>query len=95
MKIIHQDKYKDYKTSLAQLGIETLESRREVLCLNFALKCVKSEKLKNMFPKNIKRHEMNTRNEETYIVHHANTDRMLNSPIIYMQKLLNEQIANK
>jgi hypothetical protein len=42
-----------------------------------------------MFPKNIKSHDMNTRKEEKYNVQFANTDRLQNSPIIYMQKLLN------
>ena len=39
--------YKSYKEGLAQLGIETLAERRDILCLNFALKCVKNEKMKD------------------------------------------------
>ena len=90
VKIILQGKYFSYKKGLAQLGIESLDSRREQLCLNFAQKCTKNDKLKHMFPKNTKSHEMNTRHEEKYIVQHANTSRLQNSPLIYMQKLLNE-----
>ena len=90
VKIILQGKYLSYKKGLAQLGIESLDSRREQLCLNFAQKCTKNDKLKHMFPKNTKSHEMNTRHEEKYIVQHANTSRLQNSPLIYMQKLLNE-----
>ena len=90
IKIILQEKYSGYQKGLAQLGIQTLGSRREQLCLDFAKKCAKSDKLRHMFPKNIKSHDMNTRNEEMYNVQHANTERLKNSPIIYMQKLLNE-----
>ena len=43
-----------------------------------------------MFPMNIKPHEMSTRHGEKFKVQHAHTDRLKNSPIIYMQKLLNE-----
>ena len=84
------EKYSGYKRGLAQLEMETLESRRETLCLNFAIKCTKSEKLKHMFPANNKTHEMGTRNQESFQVHHANTGRFQKSAIIYMQKLLNE-----
>ena len=49
-------KKKDKEERLEKLGLETLTSRREILCLNFALKCTKNEKLKHMFPKNDKKH---------------------------------------
>ena len=74
---------------LAQIGIESLESRREHLCLNFARKFTKNKKLSHMFPENIKPHGMSTRHEEKYRVQFANTDRLKDSPIIYMQNLLN------
>jgi hypothetical protein len=89
-RIILGTQYKSYKEGLAQLGIETLSERRDNLCLNFALKCVKNEKMKAMFPVNEKFHSMNTRNEEKYKVQFANTGRLQKSSIIYMQKLLNE-----
>ena len=59
-KIILQERYKGYKNALAQLEIEDLKSRREALCLDFARKCTKHEKLKHMFPKNVKEHQMKT-----------------------------------
>ena len=34
-----EDEDKGYKTGLAQLDMETLQNRREELCLNFANKC--------------------------------------------------------
>ena len=60
LKIMLNDKYVSYKRSLAQLGLETLSDRRETLCLNFALKCTKNEKLSHMFPLNKKNHDMET-----------------------------------
>ena len=61
LKVILQEKFQGYKKGLAQLGLQTLEERRKQLCLDFAKKCVKSDKLKHMFPKIIKSHEMITR----------------------------------
>ena len=43
VKVILDEKYSTYQQGLAKLGLETLVSRRENLCLNFAKKCVKSE----------------------------------------------------
>ena len=54
LKVILQEKFQGYKKGLAQLGLQTLEERRKQLCLDFAKKCVKSDKLKHMFPKNNK-----------------------------------------
>ena len=48
-----------------------------------------------MFPLNEKNHKMETRKEEKYKVEFAHTDRMKDSPIIYMQKLLNQNENNK
>ena len=87
LRIILQDKYKSYKQGLALLNLETLADRRESL---FALKCVKHEKLSHMFPINEKTHIMGTRKEEKFEVQFANTGRLQKSPIIYIQKLLNE-----
>ena len=39
-----------------------------------------------------KKHDMNTRHVEKYQVEYANTERKRNSPIIYMQKLLNANV---
>ena len=36
------------------------------------------------------KHEMETRNKETHLVQHANTERFQKSAIIHMQKWLNE-----
>ena len=89
LKIILQEKYSSYEKALTILDLETLEERREILCIEFAKKCLKSDKMKQLFTKNSKIHPMETRNEERYDVDFAKTGRLQNSPIIYMQRLLN------
>ena len=84
------ENFNTYENGLARLNLETLASRREQLCLSFAIKCVKNPKLNHMFPTNEKPHEMKTRNVDKFKIQFANTGRLQNSPIIYMQKLLNE-----
>ena len=84
------NEYKGYRQSLNILQIETLKGRREQLCLNFALKCIKNPKTWHMFPENEKVHKMLTRNPEKFKVEHANTSRFRNSAIIYMQNFLNK-----
>ena len=83
-------KYTNYENSLLKLEILSLSERREQLCLQFALKCTRNPKTKHMFPENNKKHEMETRKSEKYLVQHANTARLKNSSIIYMQHQLNE-----
>ena len=90
LKIILKQRYKDYPNALKLLELDTLKQRREQLCLSFALICLKHPKFKKMFPENEKKHEMNTRENEKFKVHFAFTKRLQNSPIIYMQKLLNQ-----
>ena len=90
VKIMLKENYSGYKKGLAQLGLDSLEDRRRELCLNFAKKCLKTEKLKHMFPKNSKLHAMGTRHEEQFQVQFANTGRLQKSPLVYMQNLLNE-----
>jgi hypothetical protein len=63
----------------------SLNEKREQLCLQFAKKCLKNPKTKTMFPENSKIHPMNTRKHEKCMVQHANTERLKNSSIIYMQ----------
>ena len=91
LRIILRKNYTTYEQALAQLGLESLKSRRETLCLKFARKCLNNEKLKHMFPKNLTKHDMNTRKNDKFKVQFANTGRLQKSPIIYMQNLLNQE----
>jgi hypothetical protein len=79
--------YGRYKKSLDILEMENL---REPLCLNFASKATKHPRMKKMFPVRNKAHEMTTREEDKFIVQHANTERLRKSSIIYMQNMLNK-----
>ena len=45
-----------------------------------------------MFPLRIKEHQMEIRNEEQFLVQHANTERLMNSLIPDMQRLLNKYV---
>ena len=91
MKIIMGEQYKGYQKSLDTLQIDTLKIRREKLCLKFAQRCLKNDQTKKMFPYKLKDHKMKTRATEKYQVQHANTKRLQNSPLIYMQNLLNSK----
>ena len=68
--------------------METLDDRRESLCLRFALKCTKNPTTKHMFAEN-KQKKIKTRQFEKYVVQFAHTERLRKSAIIYMQNQLN------
>ena len=72
------------------IGLETLQQRRINLCRKFALKSLKYEKTKTMFPLKKNKHGMKKRKDEKFTVQFARTNRFKNSSIIYMQKQLNE-----
>ena len=90
LKIILGNRYKSYQQALSELDIETLDNRRENRCIRFARKCVKNEKTARMFPLKEKTHAMQTRKTEKYEVIKANTDRLKDFALIYMQNLLNK-----
>ena len=94
VRIILGHNYSDYGHGLQALGLETLEERREKLCLTFARKCLKNDKMKHLFPINYKSHKMETRNSDKYYIQFAHTKRLQNSPIIYMQRLLNQWLKH-
>ena len=91
LKLIFKNSYQTYQNALNVLDLQSLKNRRENLCLQFAKKCLKNEKMKSLFPENTKKHKMSTRFQEKNTIKHANTKRLQISPIIYMQKLLNEE----
>ena len=95
MKVILGNGYKDYKDALDKIGLDTLEKRRDTLCLNFAKGCLKIEKLKKVFPLNDKKETKKTRNKEKYVVNIARTERYKKSAIPFMQRLLNNDVCEK
>ena len=90
MKIIFDDKHTEYHQSLSKIGFESPAHRKEILSKIFAKKSVSNVKLKKHFIENDKSHSMETRNPEMFEVYFANTERLRKSPVIYMQKLLND-----
>ena len=90
LKVILGGKFKTYKNALDLLDMQTLDERREQLCLNFAKRAAKHPKLMHLFPMNPKSHQMNTRNVGKYKVQYAHTERLRKSPIIHIQNMLNE-----
>ena len=79
--------FQDYESSLDKLNLEKLTERRQQLCQKFATKCTETTQTKFMFPKN--KTMTNTRKREEFEVQFARTNRLKNSSIPYMQRLLN------
>ena len=86
-----KDKYENYENARKILKIETLYERRETLLKNFGKKCLKLEQTRELFPLNEINHTMQTRNKEKYKIVHANTDRLKNSTVPYIQRMLNNE----
>ena len=90
VRIILGKNFENYEEALEKIDLQPLNVRRDDLCLKFAKKCLKNPKVKDIFPTREKPHEMQLRDEEKFVVRHANTERMNKSSIPYMQRLLNE-----
>ena len=86
-KIILKDDYENYDQALETLNLQTLSDRRQMLARRFAEKCTKSDRFKDLFPLND--NLMGARNKEKFKVNFASTDRLKNSTIPAMQRLLN------
>ena len=89
-KLVLEEDYKNYKNALDILGIETLDVRRKLLSLRFAKTSIEDGILNDLFPKISKTHQMKTRSRDLFKVNHANTKRLKDSPVITMQRMLNE-----
>ena len=63
-----------------------LSDRREKLSLKFAKSCAKNELTKELFPLN----SIRCKKKSKYRVTHANTDRLKDSAVPYLQRLLNK-----
>ena len=88
--VIMGKNYTNYKNGLKELNLETLEKRRENLCLKFAKECLKNEKVKNMFAINKSMHDMKKRKKEKFKVKNIRTERYRKSALPYMTNLLNK-----
>ena len=95
LKIILKEKYKSYENALNFLELDTLKQRRIHMSLSFARNCLKTKNMKHLSPPNIGHNVMNTRYHEHFRVLNANTKIMQDSPIVYMQNQLNNEIIGK
>jgi hypothetical protein len=94
LKIILGDAYEDYSSALAMCGIQTLHSRRESRCLDFALRSVKHPVNSRLFPLN-KVPTNDLRQTEKFVVNFAKTSTYKKSAIPYCQQLLNRYYSKK
>jgi len=85
-KIILRKQYISYENAQNVLNLKSLEERRNQLALDFAKKCTKNIKTKNMFPLKTKRLNNCTRNKEVYKTTKAKTERLKKSSIPQMQR---------
>ena len=90
VRCILRGRYKGYEDALDQLGLVTLNERREQMCLKFAKECLKLDKMKSFFPRNCKSHAMEIRGSEFYKVAKAQTERFRKSAIPSMITMLND-----
>ena len=91
LKLILKDEYKDYKSALKLLAVDSLFERREKLSLKFAKKCLKNENFKKLFPHRKSSHVMEKRKTEKYLIGNINTESYKKSAIPSMLRLLNEE----
>ena len=75
VKLLMEEDYKNYTSSLKFLSLETLESRRKKISVNFAKNSIIDGHFRDLFSKRTKTHHMETRKLEKYEVLHANTER--------------------
>ena len=87
-KVILKDKYKSYNEACLLLDLDSLKERRQKLCTSFAIKAAKNSSIH--FNLNDKIHIMETRYKEEYKVTHCNTERLCQSSIPQMERLLNQ-----
>ena len=92
LRIILDDQYQDYHQACLALNVQNLQSRRTKISLSFALKCLTSDKHKQLFKLN---ENTNIRNPDKFDVPFANTTRYLKSPKLYLTRLLNNHFRNE
>ena len=88
LKMILKENYTNYDDALDSVGLENLQSRRIILCLKFAKGCLKNKKTAGMFPLN-PNYDPKLRNSEQYDVKFAHTNRLRDSAIPALQRMLN------
>ena len=88
--IILGTNYVEYMVALTLLEEDTLENRRELLCLNFATKSEKHPKHKHLFPRR-STNGPKTRNRKTFLEPRCRTQRRYKSAVPSLLRLLNKK----
>jgi hypothetical protein len=91
LRNILKERYIGYENSLHIVQLETLFKRREKLLYSFGKKSIHIEQTKHLFTRKKTIHEMNMRRPDIYEVIQANTERLRNSTVPYIQRLLNKK----
>jgi len=89
LKIVLAQRYISYEEACKTLQVESLEERRQQICLNFALSCLKSDRFKSFFPLNSELGYPIER-EGKFKTPFCHTERYRKSPIPYLISLLNK-----
>ena len=89
LQIILGPKYTSYRSALIQIGLDTLEDRRILLCKKFGGKAVKDNKHTKWFKPN-DRVTITRQEQPKFCPVVARTRRFENSPISYLTMLLNK-----
>ena len=84
-----------YKEGLSELNLPTLKERREILCARFATKYLLNKKSNNMFKLNTSTNNMKLRHTKKFKETNTKTNRLYNSAIPYMERMLNSQHKDK
>ena len=95
VKMILGKSYLNYNDGLQKLRLKKLNLRRQNICLNFAKKCLKNNKVKHFFNENYKIHKMNKRSKNIFKEKRSRTKRFQQSAIPYMTRLLNNDCKKK
>ena len=95
VRVIMGKDFTTYKNGLRKLKLETLEKRREILCINFAKNCLKTDQVKGLFPLHHSKHIMKKRKHKKFKTKRIKTKRMKKSALPYMRKLLNDEYQTK
>ena len=90
LRLILGPMYESYEQALKYLHIDTLDQRREKLCISFAKKCIKLNNMKSLFPTLNRKCNMETRLNMKYVINKARSEKYKLSAVPQMQRMLNK-----
>ena len=95
VRLILGPKYNNYEEALKYLHMETLDKRRDKLCMKFAEKCIKLTNMKALFPILNKKHNMDTRLNMKFQINKSKSQKYKFSAVPQMQRMLNQSYDKK